>query len=172
MAWSYRDLVYLRVLAWLRSKKMPRPEAASRVKELRQAIADGHEIHVLQADSHAFVPDGDLTAPMGGQSVLFAEMLHPFELSGAAIDEIGDRRVWGPDFVTPSRHTYISPWVLAGDPCVDATRIPTAAIYSLRHDRGLTTADVINLYPELTEAEVDEAFVLEQKLHGSEAVAA
>ena len=172
MAWSYRDLVYLRVLAWLRSEKMPRPEAARIVKELKQAIADGQEIHELRADSRAFIPDDDMTAPLGGQSVLFAHMLEPFELSGAAIQEIGDRPIWGPDLVTPSRRTYISPWVLAGDPCIDATRIPTSAIYALRHDRGLDTADVLNLYSELTVAEVEEAFELEQRLHGHQAIAA
>jgi uncharacterized protein (DUF433 family) len=39
-AWSYRDVVYVRLLAWLRSKGMDRASAAARVAQLRVALAE------------------------------------------------------------------------------------------------------------------------------------
>lgn len=172
MAWSYRDLVYLRVLAWLRSEGTPRPDAAQRVRQLKVHIAAGNYVSELRANRRTFVPDGDLTGPLGGTPVLFADMLGRFDLVGAAVEEFGSERLWGPDLVTPTAHTYISPWVLGGDPCIDDTRIPTAAVFKLREERGLGIADVIELYPDLTEADVEEAHELERRLHGLEAAAA
>jgi len=172
MAWSYRDLVYLRVLAWLRSEGTPRPDAAQWVSELKKHISAGHDVSELRADRRTFAPDGDVTAPLGGTPVLFADMLGRFDLAGAAVEEFGSKTLWGPDLVTPTAHTYISPWVLGGDPCIDETRIPTAAVFKLREERGLGIADVIELYPDLNEAEVEEAHELERRLHGLEAAAA
>jgi len=172
MAWSYRDLVYLRVLAWLRSEGTPRPDAAQRVHELKKHITAGHDVAELRADRHTFVLDDDLTARLGGKPVLFADMLGRFDLVGAAVEEFDGQRLWGPDLVTPTAHTYISPWVLGGDPCIDETRIPTAAVFKLREERGLGIADVIKLYPDLSEAEVEEAHELERRLHGLEAATA
>src|SRR5207245_2184675 len=34
--WSYRDLVFLRMIAWLRAKKMPAPRVIHHVREIRQ----------------------------------------------------------------------------------------------------------------------------------------
>ncbi|MGH9157523.1 MAG: hypothetical protein ACRD1K_17195 [Acidimicrobiales bacterium] len=36
--------------------------------------------------------------------------------------------------------------MLAGDPCVDRTRIPTAAIHALREQRGLSNDGIVALY--------------------------
>ena len=158
--------MYLRVLAWLRSEGMPRPLAADRVSQLKAHIAEGNAVTELAADRWSFIPDGDTTAPLGGASRLFSDMLGTFDLVGAAVEEIGDRRLWGPDLVTPSERTYISPWVLGGDPCIDHTRIPTASVFSLRVDRGLESGDVVELYPDLSEADVEDAFSLERQLRG------
>lgn len=172
MAWSYRDLVYLRVLAWLRSEGMPRPEAAEHVRHLRAHVSSGHEVHELRADRTSFLPDGDVLAPFNGASVLFPDMLARFDLVGAAVEEIDRERIWGPDLVTPSERTYISPWVLGGDPCIDETRIQTASVFALREDRGLEIADVIELFPDLEADAVDDAHRLERRLRGLETVAA
>jgi uncharacterized protein (DUF433 family) len=65
-------------------------------------------------------------------------------------------------------HTSISPWVLAGDPCVRGTRIPTAAIRALREDRGLTFANIVELYPGLSTEAAEDADLLERRLRGLE----
>jgi uncharacterized protein (DUF433 family) len=172
MAWSYRDLVYLRVLAWLRAEATPRPEASERVAALKRHINAGNDVAELHADRNSFILDEDLSAPLAGRPVLFADMLGRFDLVGAVVEEFGRSRLWGPDLVAPSDHTYISPWVLGGDPCIDQTRIPTAAVFTLREERGLDVRDVIALYPDLSEAEVEEAHHLERRLRGLEEAAA
>ncbi|HEY8200560.1 MAG TPA: DUF433 domain-containing protein, partial [Actinomycetota bacterium] len=82
------------------------------------------------------------------------------------IDELSRRghRVWAPDLVTPSEHTFISPWILAGDPCIQGTRIPTSAVHALRGERGLSNADVVELYPGLTLEGAEDAYLLERRL--------
>lgn len=51
MAWSYRDLVFVRVLAWLRNDvRTPRPVAAERVSTLKRHISSGKRVTMLHAD--------------------------------------------------------------------------------------------------------------------------
>jgi uncharacterized protein (DUF433 family) len=116
---------------------------------------------VLNADRNTLVVDGD------GSERLFADMLRPLDLV-AAVGDFGSReRLWGPHLVTPSDHTFISPWVLGGDPCVMRTRIPTASLYSLRTDRGLDLAEVVALYPGLDPVAAEDAYRLEARLRGA-----
>lgn len=168
MAWSYRDLIFVRVLAWLRNEvKTPRPEAAARVRSLKQYVAAGYPVTVLNADRETLAVDGDVTAPLQGTSRLFSDMLQSFDLT-AAVDDFGRHaKLWGPNLVTPSAHTYISPWVLGGDPCVARTRIPSASIYALRTERALSTAEIVNLYPGLDHRSADDAYELESRLRGT-----
>jgi uncharacterized protein (DUF433 family) len=168
MAWSYRDLVFVRVLAWLRNDvKTPRPLAAERVAALKRHISAGHAVTVLHADRDTLAVDGDTSHPLAGSSRLFADMLQSFDLT-AAVEDFGKHaRLWGPDLVTPSDHTYISPWVLGGEPCVERTRIPSASIYALRRDRGLDIGEVVKLYPGLGESAATDAYELESRLRGT-----
>jgi uncharacterized protein (DUF433 family) len=94
-------------------------------------------------------------------------MLQSFDLTAAVEDFGRESRLWGPDLVTPSAHTVISPWVLGGEPCVERTRIPSASIYALRTERGLDTADVIGLFPGLDKEAADDAYELESRLRGT-----
>ncbi len=174
VAWSYRDLVYLRLLAWLRQLGMPRPRAAERTAEVRQLVAQGAEIRSIGTDGRTLVLDEKGTVQLGDQNLLpfddFFGLLRTFDLL-KPIDELrrrGRGRVWAPDLVTPSQHTFISPWVLAGDPCIHRTRIPTSAVHALRTDRGLSNADIVELYPGLTPEAADDAYRLERRLRGIE----
>lgn len=62
--------------------------------------------------------------------------------------------------------TPISPEVLAGEPCVVRTRIPTSTVAALAADRGLTAPDIIRLYPDLTLETAEDALLLERWLRG------
>lgn len=169
MAWSYRDLVYVRVLAWLRSEAgTPRPVAAERVRLLKEHVAAGRPVTRLSADRDTLVVDDDLASPLHGHGRLFSDLLENFDLDTAAKDFAGRTHLWGPDLVTPSPHTAISPWVLGGDPCITRTRIPSASIFALRSERGLTVADVVSLYEGLDKRAVEDAYHLEQRLRGTE----
>ena len=173
MAWSYRDLVFVRLLAWLRNDaRMPRTEAAEGVRQVKARFEAGDTVTVLSADRKSLVIDGRVDTPVAGPSLLFTDMLASFDLT-AAVDDFGRAAtLWGPNLITPSEHTYISPWVLGGDPCVNRTRIPSASIYALRTERGLGAADVIELYPGLEAPAAEDAFELESRLRGEHQIAA
>lgn len=176
-AWSFRDLVYLRLLAWLRQGGMERHTASEQVRIVKAEVISGREIQYLFADRHTLVADEERTSRVTGENLLpFDDLLGLFrtfdllepvaELGGGEI-----RRLWAPDLVTPSSFTFISPWVMAGDPCVTRTRIPTASIHALREERGLATAEIVDLYPGLTIEATDDAYLLERRLRGLELTA-
>jgi uncharacterized protein (DUF433 family) len=173
-AWSYRDLVYLRLLAWLRQVGMERHTAAGQVSTIKKQVASGREIHYLFASKDTLVADEERTSRVTGHSLLpfddLFELFRTFNLL-EPIAELGGAefgRLWAPDLVTPSSFTYISPWVMAGDPCVARTRIPTASIYALRKERGLESARIVELYSGLTVEAADDAYGLERRLRGQD----
>lgn len=169
-AWSYRDLVFLRLLAWLRQARWPRPEAADAVAEVRRKASAGEPVHYVRADTASlylaaepfeFEPN---VLPFDNVTSLFAT----FDLS-KPIEELRNGRsgrLWAPDLVKPSAHTSISPWVLAGEPCLARTRIPTSTISALAADRGLSVQDIVRLYPDLTDESAEDALLLERRLRG------
>ncbi len=171
LAWSYRDLVYVRLLAWLRQLGMSRPDAAERVQIVKGTIAQGTSVRMIRSDGRTLFLDDE--AQMGPNLLPFDDflgLLRRFDLL-EPVEELrwrGRDRVWAPDLVTPSTHTHISPWVLAGDPCVARSRIPTAAIHALRTERGLATEEIVDLYPGLTPEATDDAYTLERRLRGLE----
>ena len=167
MAWSYRDLIYLRLLAWLRSNRVARGGAAESVRKVKRSMLEGKRIDLIRTDGRSILIDDELNNQLSGQDpfqdVAITALMDSFDLL-EPISELGNRPLWGPDLVNPSACTFISPWVMAGEPCVDATRIPTSTIYALREERGLSAARIVRLYPALSEESVDDAILLEQRL--------
>lgn len=172
LAWSYRDLAFLRLLAWLRQLNMPRAKAAGHVREIKKLLANGEDIRHLHADGTTLLIDQERISRLSGQSLLpfdnLLGLLSTFDLLDP-VEELrrrGQQRVWAPDLVAPSDHTSISPWVLAGEPCVHQTRIPTSAVHALHEERGLSTAEIVRLYPGLRSVAADDAYLLERRLRG------
>lgn len=165
-AWSYRDLGFARLLAWLRQQEHDRPKAAERVAGLRHIMADAtQQVTEVRADRSIVLLGEETVDRLTGQQVLdgMASFLAVFDLL-EPIAELGSKRLWGPDLLAPSPLTAISPWVMGGEPVVRSTRIPTASLHALRHDRGLDTTRIVALYPELDASEVDDAIALEDRL--------
>lgn len=165
-AWSYRDLAFARVLAWLRQQGHDRPEAAARVAELREIMTDpSRQITEIRSNGSIVLLGEETTDRLTGQQVFdgMAQFLAAFDLL-EPVSELGRNRLWGPDLLAPSRLTVISPWVMGGEPVVRSTRIPTASLHALRDDRGLETAKIVALYPELRADQVDDAISLEDRL--------
>lgn len=167
MAWSYRDLVYLRLLAWLRQAGMERPRASLLVGAIRWTLARGDRIETVRSDGRIVLVDEEFVNRFDGENVFPLEdvvhMMDEFDLLDP-IREVGNRPLWGPDLITPSLRTYISPWVMAGEPCVQETRIPTSSLYALRLERDLPVARVVELYPGLDAEAVEDAWQLEDRL--------
>ncbi len=165
-AWSYRDLAFARLLAWLRQQGHDRPAASARVASLRQIMADAaQQVTEVRSNGSIFLIGEETVDRLGGQQVFdgMAGFLAVFNLM-EPIAELGRKRLWGPDLLAPTQLTMISPWVMGGEPVVRSTRIPTTALHALRHERGLDTPRIVALYPELGADHVEDAIALEDRL--------
>jgi len=166
MAWSYRDLAFLRLLAWLRQGHMERRKAAQRVAHIRNVMTDpAQQVSEIRSDGTVVLLGGETIDRLTGQQVFdsMAPFLSVFNLL-EPVAELGRRRLWGPDLIQPTEQTSISPWVMGGEPCVRFTRIPTAGLHALRRERGLETDRIVALYPGLDAAHVEDAIKLEERL--------
>ncbi|MEX2620736.1 MAG: DUF433 domain-containing protein [Egibacteraceae bacterium] len=170
MMWFYRDLVFLRLLARMRQHGIRREQAADDVAELRKLLASpGSQVTTVRIGDRLFV--GDDTYELGTGQQAFEEVLeltHQFDLL-EPIEGVNRVPTWGPDLVEPSAHTYISPHVMGGEPCVDFTRIPSTAVLALVEARGLDTAKIVRLYPQLTPEGIDDAVAHERRLRAPRA---
>lgn len=140
--------------------------ASARVDRTRKLVASGDvrvdTMHI--ARTGVYLPDESHDRLSGQETIeQLLTLTEPFDLL-APLE--GDRRMTGPDLVYPSEHTYISPWVMGGEPCVNETRIPTATVLALVELRGLPIDGVLALYPSLTEAGAEDAVALERRLSG------
>ena len=91
------------------------------------------------------------------------EMLDVFQLT-EPITGVSKSKLLGPSLVRPSTHTYISTWVLAGEPCVADSRVPSATLYALRENRGLRAPAIHNLYQGLSVEAIEDALAFETRL--------
>jgi uncharacterized protein (DUF433 family)/DNA-binding transcriptional MerR regulator len=166
--WSYRDLVYLRLVAWLRSHNLPLTDVTSKVGEWRACFetATDNADTVVHADGVGVARGRFEIDELSGQAVLEPLVEHTvrFDLLARLEEDSRPRRLWGPNLVRPTHYTAISPWILSGEPVVRGSRIRTGSLYALRADRGLANADIVALYPHLEAAEVEDAIQLEHRL--------
>ena len=132
----------------------------------------GENLRYLRADSGSLLVDAERAPRFEGHPNHLpfedlAGLLLTFDLH-EPIDELrrDGHRVWAPHLIRPSECTRISPMVLAGDPCIEKSRIPTSAVFALCAKSGLSSGDIVELYPGLSEEAVDDAYLLERRLRG------
>ncbi len=182
--WSYRDLVFVRLLAFLLARGMHNDRAVFHVNRLREKLTAVEGTHTFTADNLTVLVDDEDRDPLTHQGVFLdvRTALGVFDLSTLrplrefrGREQKSEKR-WrdyrGPDLRTPSPHTYISPWVMSGDPCIADTRIQTSAVWALHENHGLAPRDIRGLYPDLTAAEIRDAIQLESTLRRVDTVAA
>lgn len=171
--WSYRDLVLVRLFAWLRSHRFDPARGSKRVLGVRRGLESGEvdpEQPFRSIDGSFFV--GDETTDAASGATPFGTMLgllDVFDLIAVADSIDGPpppelRAVSGPNLVRPSQHTAISPWVYAGEPCIRRTRLPTATIWALSDEQGLGDEEIANLYPGIEQTHVHDAIALERRV--------
>ncbi len=166
--WSYRDLILLRFVAWLRSRRVPILD----VRQVLDAIKDSPiDLGLRVANRRVFVPVPGSESPdtirdlLSNQSALaegLAFMLPEFQLEASEVEELGPQKLWGPDLIRPSESIRIHPDVLGGEPFVENTRVPTSALFSLTR-RYLPEHRIAELY-ELDVDVVKEALWLESSM--------
>lgn len=162
--WSYQDLVLLRFTAWLRRQSVSVEDAREVIRRFR---AEAPASAVRASGGRVFVAEdvGDIVDLLSGQALFegVASLLPEFTLDSSEVPELGRRKLWGPSLVAPSPHTRLDPDVLAGEPFVKASRIPTASLFALTR-RSLSAGRIAELYG-LDSALVDEALWLEGSMH-------
>lgn len=172
MAWSYRDLVLLRLLAWLRQGRMERFRAAEKVQSVRARLSEAVDIRWVHAtrEEMVLVTEDDERVFDDGDSILpfadFSQLMRTLDLR-EPIKELRRKNadsLWAPDLIRPSRCTRIVPWVLAGEPCIRQSRVPTAAMFALFDERQLDVGSIARLYPGVSEESVADSIRLEARL--------
>lgn len=155
----------LRFVAWLRGNGV----SPGDVRHVLEHVDAVDVVGLRVQDRRPFAPVdelGSIQDLVGNQLALggrFAQMLPEFTLEVSGVPELRDRgNLWGPDLRVPSTHTSIDPDVLAGEPFVRGTRIPTSSLESLA-DRGIADQRVADLY-HLDVGVVSEVRLLEASL--------
>jgi len=147
---------------------MDRAQAAARVLAARHKLARSTINPAVRSDGTIFLFGHDNVDEFTGQQAFdgLAELLDVFELT-EPIDGVSLRALRAPSLVHPSTFTYISPWVAGGEPCIVESRVPTAAIYALRSDRGLEASAIQRLYSHLDLEAIEDALELEEALRAA-----
>jgi len=170
-SWSYRDLVYLRLTAFLRSHDVDLCDSTALVSRLRAEFslsAENIQTEVSAASGgYALGPTMEVDE-LSGQTAFETMVAYvgTFDIL-APLEEKVTRRLWGPNLIRPSTRTSMSPWVMSGEPVVRNSRIPTASLHALHEDRQLSAGDIVALYPTISLEDVSDAIDLEARLRSA-----
>jgi uncharacterized protein (DUF433 family) len=166
-SWTYRDLLFARMVASLLNDGLPPWEAAYRAASAKRAIAarEGGETPANGGSPSGGAGDSD---EEGEEPPDPASFLGEFALANTAkVKELGKRDLWGPDLRHPSARTFIDPSIEQGEPCVRGTTIQTRALLSLHVERGIDAAALPAVYEELDAEDVADALALEARLRAN-----
>jgi uncharacterized protein (DUF433 family)/DNA-binding transcriptional MerR regulator len=168
--WSYADLLGLRLVDWLRQDKpevrIPRTPMAAIRRALSSVEAVGERLRehnlrvlvdrrggiVLRAEEDTFIPLS--SGLLQGLVDTEVDLVDSFE-SRAGLK--------APNLVIPRPTLRIIPGKLSGEPHVVDTRIPTNILAGLAR-RGFSSEQLVELYPGLTLASIEDATALEEQL--------
>jgi uncharacterized protein (DUF433 family) len=182
--WSWPDLLALRAIYWLRQGKPNLALERTTMSQVRgmletlEALGDrlgGHLANrsvVLRVDArgrpHLGIED-KLLYPLRGGAAQFVspetaiDLLREYEPGGGSL--------LGPHLLEPRPRLRIIPGKLGGEPHVRDTRVETLAIDALAQ-HGYTIPNILQLYPFLDSASVEDSLDLERQLQRNLGVAA
>jgi uncharacterized protein (DUF433 family) len=155
--YSWADVVALRTIVFLRQEKsLPRIRKAVRtLARLEEADWDhlssyrliGTPATIIVQTQQGRLMDLEKKPGTMLEDVLMKDVLQPFDTShGRAV----------PDLSHPKPNLSIDPGVLGGYPVIAGTRVPYDIVAGLAED-GYSGADIVELYPSVAAAAVDDA---------------
>ena len=170
MLWSYADLMGLRVIYWLRQRKVTKlgvEVPRTSMPAVRRALKDlrALDLSIWDRGRPALLVDAN------GQVHVKAEAgVHNLDrqvVSDDLLDLIAPfttaEGTHGPDLATPRTELRIIPGKLSGSPHVAHTRLETRALAALARD-GFDVARIQQLYPYVSTGQIDQALDLERQL--------
>ena len=182
--WSWPDLLALRAIYWLRQGKPGHALERTTMSQVRgmletlQALGDRLGDHLA---SHSVVlrVDGRGHPHLGIEDKLLYPLRRgaaQFVAPGIAVDllqeyEPGAANLLGPHLLQPRPRLRIIPGKLGGEPHIRDTRIDTLTMAALA-ERGYTIGNILDLYPFLDSAGVEDSLDLERQLQRNLGVAA
>lgn len=160
--YSFQDLRDLVVAQQLRSQ-------GAAIRDVRAALGYVRSVDDVQSLAAAsfWVSEGQLVyenpekklppvAPhRRGQVLFLVDMRKVFKSLGSDLGDVARLR--------PVRRVLIDPSVRGGTPVIEGTRIPTAWVAQLARD-GVSTEEIIKLYPSLKTRDVESAIAWEESL--------
>lgn len=164
--YTFRDLVSLRTLAWLRKehKVTPEdirqtgkylretyPEMADPWSELRFGVVNRRVVFWNSETKEWIAPPGQHVLPVDVQTIAHETERDAARLLQRSPEDVGQ--------VVQHRHILRNAWRLAG------TRIPTSAIWHF-HEDGSDVEEILREYPDLEEADVWAAIEHERNVRG------
>lgn len=168
--WSYKDLLALRTIYWLRQPKKAfevevRSTSMTKVRRALEQLQDLN-LDLVEAGQPvvAVTMNGDIVLDkdamplqlVNGQYIKreLINILGPFD---------GLEGTRGPDLVWPRPTVQIVPGKISGAPHVSGTRLSTQSIYALRR-RGFSMAHLARIYPFVAEDSLRDSVDLEEQL--------
>jgi uncharacterized protein (DUF433 family) len=153
--YSFKDVVALRTLEMLRVQNgVPLQhlrKVAAKLSHLKDALWTQTTLFVVNKEVYFVNPETNRPEGiLSGQYVLGIPLKKVIEDTTADIISLSKRRSETVGHLTRNRSIARNAWVIAG------TRIPVAAVQRL-HEDGFTTVQIVEEYPDLTEADVKAA---------------
>lgn len=168
--WSYKDLLALRTIYWLRQPKkafevVVRPTSMPKV---RRALAQLTNLNLDLVEAGrpvvAVTLHGDIVIDkdamplqlVNGQYIEreLINILGPFD---------GLEGTRGPDLAWPRPTVQIVPGKISGAPHISGTRLPTQSLYTLRR-RGFSIEHLARIYPFVNQDSLRDSIDLEEQL--------
>jgi uncharacterized protein (DUF433 family) len=160
MLWSYRDLLGLRAIYWLRQAKkaFDREVPAASMPKIQRALDELKRVDLDPLNEGRLVIAVTLlgevtvgTAPLASDQL---DLMGPFqELEGTR----------GPDLAWPRPTIQVVPGKLSGEPHVAGTRVPTESLFALS-ERGFTVGQLLKIYPFVDREALEDSLGLEEQL--------
>lgn len=171
--WSYKDLLALRTIYWLRQPKTAfefdvRPTSMAKVQ---RALRQIRELSLDLFDNERPI----VAVTLNGDIVLDKEALPLQLVDGQYIDRDlidivgpfdGLEGTRGPSLTHPRSNVRITPGKISGAPHITGTRLPTQSIYTLKQ-RGFTVESLARLYPFASQEALCDSIDLEEQLESN-----
>lgn len=178
--WSYRDLMLVRLFVWLRSKGLEASSAGEKVRYVRAELSKSldPEAPLRSSVGELHVGDEGIDRVRGWSSLpgmlSFLDAFDMVEVAWNVSQRVPSdlREVRGPNLIRPTQWISISPWVYSGEPCIRATRLPTAKVWALHHEQGLSDEAIACLYPGVEPPQIHDAVEFEDAIRARRPLAA